>query len=134
MYSQQKNLDDVNYKKFTSYLSKSDSVISLPDKFIIQNSVTLYSDSSFISSENYTIDYPYGKIRFTRAFFSGIISNENKNKAKITAIYKNYPFEIPDTYSKVEVLSRLDTLKEDTVKVANIKTDFIEDIFAGSDL
>ncbi len=124
----------MNYRKFFTTLTPSDTVIRLPDKFIVGNSVTLYSDSAAVAPENYSVDYRYGKIKFTRAFFSEIISSENKNKARIIIRYKSFPFEIQDIYSRFQILNKLDTLKSDTVKVAEVKSDFIEDIFAGSDL
>ena len=134
LFTQQKSYEDVNYRKFSTQINAADTVVSLPDKFLMAGTVTVYSDSAEISPSNYTIDYRYGKITFQNFFIDDIVSSGEPERFNIIITYKNFPFDIPDTFSKFEVLSQLDTLKSDTVKVAEIKPDFIEDIFEGSDL
>ena len=65
VFSQEKGLNDVNYKTYFVIISAEDSTVNLPDKFIIENTVTVYADSVEISSSDYNIDYRYGKINFT---------------------------------------------------------------------
>lgn len=132
--SQQKPYEDVNFKKFITTVNESDSLISLPDKFLIFGSFTLFSDSIEVSTANYEVDYRYGKIRIKKFFVEDIIKSGQVERLQLIVTYRNYPFDIPDSYSKFEVLNKLDTLGGDTVKVAEIKSDFVEDIFAGSDL
>lgn len=48
--------------------------------------------------------------------------------------YRNYPFDIADSYSRFEVVNKLDIAAGDSVKVAEIKTDIVDDIFSGTDL
>ncbi len=132
--TQQKPYEDVNYKKFVTTVNEADSLISLPDKFLIFGSFTLFSDSLEVSPANYEVDYRYGKIRIRKFFVDDIIRSGEPEKLQLIVTYRNYPFDIPDSYSKFEVLSKLDTLGGDTVKVAEIKSDFVEDIFAGTDL
>ncbi len=63
-----------------------------------------------------------------------MFSKPDVKNVSFIVTYRNLPFNIPDEYSKFEVLTRLDTLKKDTVKVAEVKEDFMEDIFAGTNL
>lgn len=133
-FAQQKPFNDVNYKKFVTTLSENDSLITLPDKFLMFGTVTIFSDSLETSPANYTIDYRYGKIRLARFFVEDIIKSGEPERLQLIVTYRNFPFDIPDTYSKFEILTKLDTLKGDTVRVAEIKSDFVEDIFSGTDL
>jgi hypothetical protein len=48
-FAQQKTYEDVNYRKFSIFLNASDTVLSLPDKFLMSGTVTVYSDSAAIS-------------------------------------------------------------------------------------
>jgi len=132
--SQPKTFNDINYKKFVTTVSGADTVISLPDKFLIFGSVTVYSDSTEESLSNFSIDYRYGKIKLSKLFVDDVINSGQPERLQLIITYKNFPFDIPDTYSKFEVLNQLDTASGDTVKIAAIKPDFIEDIFSGSDL
>ncbi len=132
--SQVKDYENVNYKKIILVLSPKDSVVSLGDKFIIKNTVTVFSDSSDIPPSNYSVDLRFGKIYFSKDFLTAVGADTSRKKSNIIITYRNLPFDIPDTYSHFELLTKLDTLKKDTVQVAEIKQDFIEDIFSGSDL
>ncbi|MBZ0203863.1 MAG: hypothetical protein K8I03_12665 [Ignavibacteria bacterium] len=135
-YSQPKtfNPGDVNYKKIVISVAGADSVIVLPDKFLKFGTLTLYSDSTEVDPANYSIDYRYGKVRLKDSFVKDIVTSGKPERLQLIITYKNFPFDIPDSYSKFEILNKLDTLGGDTVKVAEIKSDFVEDIFAGTDL
>lgn len=126
--------DDVNFKKFVVSFSFKDSVITLPDKFIYENSVTIYKDSTEIPSKYYSVDKRYGKIRLLSGLDSIGYSDSSKKMTQLTVYYKNYPYNIPDEFSRFEVLNQIDTVKKDSVKIAEVKSDFIEDIFAGTNL
>ncbi len=132
VYSQE--LNDINYKKFVTTVTFKDSVVSLPDKFLMEKSVRIYSDSVIVPDNLYKIDFRYGKIFLNKQLKDFIFSDSAKNRASLIIVYRNYPFDIPDTYSKFEVLTQIDSTKKDSVKVAEVKTDFIEDIFAGTNL
>jgi hypothetical protein len=133
-YTQTRNFEDINYKKFITSVNAVDSVISLPDKFLKFGSVTIYSDSVEVSPANYSIDYRYGKIRLNKFFIDDIIASGEPDRLGLIITYKNFPFDISDSYSKFEILTELDTLGGDTVEVAVIKSDFVDDIFSGTDL
>lgn len=132
--SQDNVLNDINYKKYFSTITVNDTLLPLPDKFITENSLTVFVDSVEISASNYTADYRYGKIRFTKKYLEELFFLSAKANASVIIAYKNLPYNIQDEYSRFEVLTTLDTLKEDTVKVAEVKDDFIDDIFLGTDL
>ncbi len=132
--SQVKDYDNVNYKKTVLVLSQKDSVVSLGDKFIIENSVTVFSDSAAVPAAFYTVDFRFGKLKFAKEFLDLVGADTSRKKSNIIITFRNLPFDVPDTYSHFEILTKLDTLKKDTVQVAEIKPDFIEDIFSGSDL
>jgi hypothetical protein len=134
LYAQEKDFNDINYKKYYVVITPNDSILSLPDKFIVENSLTVYADSEKVTPSNYKIDYRYGKIAFNKSYITEVFTKSSGKNISIIVTYRNLPFNIPDEYSKFEVLTKLDTLKEDTVKVAEVKEDFIEDIFAGTNL
>jgi len=134
LFSQQKTYEDINYKKYLLNITARDSVLTLPDKFLITESVTVYSDSIPLSPETYSVDHRYGKIILKQFIIEEILRAPNPDRVSILVTYKNLPFDIQDSYSRFEILSQLDSAKTDTVKVAEIKSDFIEDIFAGTDL
>ena len=133
-YCQQKPYEDINFRKYVTGINQSDTLITLPDKFIVFGSLTLFSDSLEVNASNYSIDYRFGKIRLQKFFVEEVISGGDPDKLQLIVTYKNYPFNIPDSYSKFEILTKLDTSKGDSVKVAEIKSDFVDDIFSGSDL
>ncbi len=135
-YSQPKtfNPDDVNYKKIVISVAGADSVIVLPDKFLKFGTLTVFSDSTEVDPSNYTVDHRYGKVRLKDSFVKDIVTSGKPERLQLIITYKNFPFDIPDSYSKFEILNKLDTLGGDTVKVAEIKSDFVEDIFSGTDL
>jgi hypothetical protein len=133
-YSQVKDYENVNYKKFLTVINSKDSIISLPDKFIVKGTVTVFSDSTEILSSYFSIDLRYGKITLSKEFLNIVAADSSRKKQSLIITYRNLPYNIPDTYSRFEILTRLDTLKKDTVQVAEVKQDFIEDIFSGSDL
>lgn len=134
LYSQPNTFGDINYKKFITTVAGEDSLISLPDKFIKFGSLTVYSDSAEVSPANYYIDYRFGKIRLYKSFIDDIINSGQPERLQLIITYKNFPFDIADSYSRFEVLNRLDTAAGDSVKVVEIRSDFVEDIFAGTDL
>lgn len=133
-YSQQEPYNDINYKKFVTTVAGEDSLISLPDKFLMFGSFSLFSDSTIVSPANYYVDYRYGKIRLYKFFIDDIINSGKPERLQLIITYRNFPFDIADSYSRFEVLNRIDTAAGDSVKVAEIKSDFVEDIFAGTDL
>ncbi len=133
-YSQQEPYNDINYKKFVTTVAGEDSLISLPDKFLMFGSFSLFSDSTLVSPANYYVDYRYGKIRLYKFFIDDIINSGKPERLQLIITYRNFPFDIADSYSRFEVLNRIDTAAGDSVKVAEIKSDFVEDIFAGTDL
>lgn len=133
-FSQQKPYEDINYKKFITTVNSNDSLITLPDKFLMFGTVTVFSDSTETSAANYTIDYRYGKIHLNRFFVDDIIKSGEPQRLQLIITYKNFPFNIQDSYSRFEILTKIDSLKGDSVKIAEIKSDFIKDIFSGSDL
>jgi len=133
-FTQAQDTSSINFRLFTSALSRNDSVIILPDKFLIGSTVSVYLDSALVPDKNFRLDARYGKIFLNRSFIVGTFSDSLKNSASVKVYYRNLPYEVPDVYSKFEILSSLDTLKKDTVKIAEVKPDFMEDIFAGSEL
>ena len=133
LYSQPNTFGNINYKKFITTVAGEDSLTSLPDKFIKFGSLTVYSDSAEVSPASYYVDYRFGKIRLYKSFIDDIINSGQPERLQLIITYKNFPFDIADSYSRFEVLNRLDTAAGDIVKVAEIKSDFVEDIFAGTD-
>ena len=134
LYSQPETFNDVNYKKFVTTVAGEDSLISLPDKFLMFGTLSVFSDSTLVSPSNYYVDFRYGKIRLYKFFIEDIINSGQPERLQLIITYKNFPFDIADTYSRFEVLNKLDSAGGDSVKIAEIKSDFVEDIFSGTDL
>lgn len=129
-----KTYEDVNFKKFYFNILPSDTVVSLGDKFILSGSLKVYSDSVEVSDANYDVDYRFGKIRFRKFFIDDIYSGSEPERTFIIITYKNLPYDIDDFYSGFELKQKTDTLSGDTVKIREIKKDFSEDLFSGSEL
>ena len=53
LFAQPETFTDVNYKKFVTTVGSEDSLISLPDKFLMFGSLTVYSDSAAVSPSDY---------------------------------------------------------------------------------
>lgn len=132
--SQNKDFNDVNFKKFFVYINRGDSSVTLPDKFLKENTISIYIDSVKSSLENFDVDYRFGKIKIKKTYLTELFSDTSKKSASVLILYQNFPYLIPDSYSKFKVYSLPDTLKKDTVEVAEIRSDFMQDIFAGSNL
>src|SRR5262249_46301081 len=115
--AQVKDYQNVNFKKYLTTITARDSVISLPDKFILRTTLTVFSDSAEVSPSDYSVDYRFGKVFLSPKLMKEILSDSTRKKLSIIITYRNLPFDIPDTYSRFEVLTKLDTLKKDTVQV-----------------
>ncbi len=111
-----------------------DTVIQLPDKFITKDSLYIVLDSEIVESSHFKTDYRFGKIFFDITWLNNALIASQKSFITIDIFYKFLPFNIPDSYSRFEVVTKLDTLKRDSVQVAEIKSDVFDNIFSGTEL
>jgi len=100
----------------------------------MRNSVYLYIDSIPVPGENFSIEARSGKLFLSQTLIRRIFSDTVRSSAFAVVYYRNFPFQIPDYYSKFEVLTSLDSLKQDTIRIAEVRTDILEDIFARTEL
>ena len=80
-----------------SGLSFRDTVVQLPQKYILQNSEHLVCDSVILTrNTDYMINYTAGTIRFRKdsSFFA--VKKDSVYSVKIT--YRNFPFTLPIDY------------------------------------
>ncbi len=107
-------------KSFEVEISKNDSIINLPHRFIIPKSEILMIDTlMLISGFHYFVDYTAGKVFLSPAFVSKIDSP----KVKIKILYKIIPIE--GTFFKYRSIELNDTLNqgEKLLKVEDSKSE-----------
>ncbi len=99
-------------------ISKNDSIINLPHRFIIPQSEVIKIDSLSLFPEiHYKIDYNIGKIYL----YKSIIEKVNSSEPKLKATYRTIPIDtVFFKYSKIEFLETSKKQEEKIFKVEKI--------------
>ncbi|CUS90532.1 hypothetical protein [Candidatus Kryptobacter tengchongensis] len=99
-------------------ISKNDSIINLPHRFIIPQSEVIKIDSFSLFPEiHYKIDYNIGKIYL----YKSIIEKVNSSEPKLKATYRTIPIDtVFFKYSKIEFLETSKKQEEKIFKVEKI--------------
>ncbi len=123
-----------NYRTYVARIGHADTLVLLPDKFLIQFSDILTLQQNVLKpSDDYKIDYKEGTIVLTKNLFSKFqLDTFQIYNLKID--YDVFPYAFKDEYSNFEVLVQRDTITGDTVEIATQKQDFMGSIFEGTDL
>ncbi len=99
-------------------ITNPDTSLRLPNKFIIQKSERVSSDSTTLKRGiDYEIDYTAGIISFTKKgnFFQG----KKDSVYSIRISYLNFPFNLPTEYTSHVTIARYDTtLKQNITMIA----------------
>lgn len=123
-----------NSKSLSFKLTFLDSVFTIGDKFLIQNSDTLrILDFTLERNVDYNIDYRNGIISIPKNFFANR-SLDTTRVYDLIVIYDLFPYVFKDYYSNFDITLERDSVTGDTVKFATTSKDFIENIFEGTDL
>jgi hypothetical protein len=112
-----------------------DSVIVLPDEFIITQSDSLVLDSSrvLVRGSDYLIDYRRGTITLDTALV-GTLFEDRSSMHRLAVYYRNLPYRFPDVYYRRKLTVRKDATGADSVRVSRARSSFnVDDIF-GSNL
>ena len=123
-----------NYRTYIARIGHTDTLVTLPEKFLIQFSDILTLQQQILKpSDDYKIDYKDGSIILSKDLFSKYqLDTFQIYNLKID--YDVFPYSFKDEYSNFEVLVQRDTITGDTIEIATQKQDFIGSIFDGTDL
>lgn len=111
--------------------SLADSLFRLPDQFILSSTDTLLLDSTrqLRRGEEFSINYRFGTIRFTRTLLDSIAGAH-----AVTVSYRYLPFHFQDSYALQRLVPVPDSSGKETVSIARPATSLsVEDLF-GPDL
>ncbi len=123
-----------NSKVLSFKITYLDSVFTIGDKFLIQNSDTLrILNLTLERNLDYNIDYRNGIIKISKNLFSSR-SLDTTRIYDLIVIYDLFPYVFKDYYSNFDISLERDSLTGDTIKIATTSKDFIENIFEGTDL
>ncbi|MEO6694650.1 MAG: hypothetical protein ABIO41_05540, partial [Ignavibacteria bacterium] len=131
LYSQQNN---PNYKTFIAKIGNGDTLVILPDKFIIQFSEILTIQEHILSpKDDYIFDYREGIVNLSKDLFQKYdLDTFQVYNLKID--YDIFPYNLKEEYSNFDIITETDTITGDTVQIASQKKDFIGSLFDGTDL
>jgi hypothetical protein len=113
-------------------LSGTDSVVVLPNGFVLEGSerVLLDGTTRLTRGLEYEIDYRRGRIRLARVFLQNLPIRADTLRHSVTVLYDYLPFHLQDEYARRELTVRPDTLSRDTLQVARpVSSLRVEDLF-----
>jgi hypothetical protein len=123
-----------NYKIFTQKISHKDSLVNLPDEFVIQHSDRVTLNNIIISPDlDYEFDYRNGIVKLSNGLFSKYDLDTNLTY-ELTVQYDAFPYFFEKEYSNFDILIERDTITGDTIEIATQRTDFIGSLFEGTEL
>lgn len=124
-----------NLKFQTFQISYTDSIISTGDKFIINFSdiLTLDYKIKLKPSQDYNLNYRSGQIKLSKNLFETYELDTNRIY-DLTVEYDLFPVNISEEYSNFEIITTRDTITGDTIEIATQRTDFVSNLFEGTQL
>ncbi|MCB0721538.1 MAG: hypothetical protein KDC42_04455 [Ignavibacteriae bacterium] len=126
--------DNPNSFSTDATLSFRDTTIRIGSEFIMQYSEKITLDSGIIlKPSDYKIDYRNGEITFDKSIFT-IYNLDTSKTYSLKINYDIFPYKFPNEFSNFDLTLEKDTVTGDTVQIATQKTDFIDNIFEGTDL
>lgn len=130
LFSQQ----NPNKKTSTYKITSKDTLIETGDKFIIQFTDVLTVDNIILNpGDDYKIDFREGAISINNDLFEKYSLDTNRIYDLIVE-YDLFPYNFKEEYSNFDIILETDTLTGDTVQIAVIKKDLIENLFEGTEL
>lgn len=127
--------DNPNSFSLNTTISHRDTSVRIGSNFIIQYSEKLTLDTNIIlkPGTDYRMDYRNGVISLARDLFT-IHDLDTSRSYPLKIDYDIFPYKFPDEYSNFDLTLETDTVTGDTVQIATQKTDFLENIFEGTQL
>lgn len=123
-----------NAKTLSFKITFLDSVFTIGDKFLIQNSDTLrILDFTLERNLDYNIDYRNGIIKISKNLFSSR-SLDTTRIYDLIVTYDLFPYVFKDYYSNFDISFERDSISGDTIKIATTSKNLIENIFEGTEL
>ncbi|HRE40011.1 MAG TPA: hypothetical protein PLG90_01665 [Ignavibacteria bacterium] len=124
-----------NLKYQIYQISNSDSLISTGDKFIINFSdiITLDYKIKLRPQDDYSLNYRNGELKLDKNLFKKYSLDTNRIY-DLTVEYDLFPVNLSDEYSNFEIVTTRDTITGDTIEIATQRTDFVSNIFSGTQL
>jgi hypothetical protein len=114
-------------------ISSPDTLVSLPQKFILQNSDYLVCDSSALKrGADYTINYTAGTIRFRKD--GGFFSARQDSVYTIKIIYRNFPLTLPIEYTRNVAIVKYDTTTKKSVTMVEQNAPLTTNEFFGNNI
>ncbi len=95
-------------------IASPDTTVSLPAKYIIQNSERITCDASLLlRGVDYSMDYTKGRVRFNPSgnFFRG----RKDSSYSIDISYRNFPFDLPTDYERHITVTKFDTAAKQNI-------------------
>ena len=114
-------------------LFSPDTLVQLPQKFILQNSEHLVCDSIQLKrNQDYSVDYTAGTIHFLK---NGPFFFARKDSAYIIKInYRNFPFDLPMDYKRNVAIVKYDTSEKKSVTIIEQSTPLSTSEFFGGNM
>ncbi|MBS1517775.1 MAG: hypothetical protein JSS91_06780 [Bacteroidetes bacterium] len=130
LYSQQ----NPNYRTLVSQIGHRDTLITLPEKFIIPFSEILTLQNKILTPfSDYKIDNRQGVITLSKDLFSKY-ELDTFQIYSLRTDYDVFPYDIKEEYSNFDIITERDTLTGDSIQIATQNKDFIGSLFEGTDL
>ncbi|HRA99160.1 MAG TPA: hypothetical protein PK294_01860 [Ignavibacteria bacterium] len=130
LYAQQ----NPNYKSITTQIGNRDTLVTLPEKFIIPFSEILTLQNKILTPvSDYKLDQRQGIITLSKDLFSKY-ELDTFQIYNLRTDYDVFPYDIKEEYSNFEIITELDTITGDSVMIATQNKDFMGSLFEGTDL
>jgi hypothetical protein len=110
----------------------ADSLVNLPDQFILPASDTVRIDSgdALRRGIDYTVSYREGALRLDSALIAGLFSASRGQTHILRIAYLYFPFRFPGKFVHREPVARRDSTGLDTIRVARPTASYaIDDLF-----
>lgn len=125
---------DPNYKELKLKITFTDTLLVTNEKFVVPNTDVLILDGKTLTRySDYIFDYKNGIISVSKELFSKY-SFDTLRIYDVYVRYDIFPYNIKSEYSIFDLKIETDTLTGDTMQIATQTTDFIDNIFEGTDL
>lgn len=110
-----------------------DTLVQLPQRFIVQNSEYVVCDSTVLKrNADYIISYTAGTIRFRKD--SSFFSNKRDSVYSVKISYRNFPFTLPLEYAHNVAIVKYDTTTKKSVTMIEQSAPLTTSEFFGSNM
>lgn len=116
-------------------LQRSDTLVQLPHRFVIEGSETVLVDSQYLQPfVDYSLDSRRGILTIRDSLIVSILGDSTKPH-QLFITYQSFPYTLQEVYRKREPIVRIDSATGKQIKVAKPTLPFsFDDVFLGSNL